>query len=120
MTAIADNDVSGEIGWFRGADPISLSDAAQQIFAGRGGVLASAGAGKLGLFDSLSDDAPQFDRPMSWIIDLSPIAVAVALRPLPRAAAMTWRPNWTPLADLAGSVADVDRALLTAAFAGRA
>ncbi len=116
----ADVDIPGEVGWYRGAEEISASDAAGQIVAGSGAVLAGGRAGLLRLFDPLAEDVAQFGIPAPWIIDLRPIALPATLRPLPRAVAVDWRRNWTPLTDLPGSLSAAERAQLAGATSGPA
>jgi hypothetical protein len=118
--SFAQVDLAGEIGWFRGPDEISTADAAQDILASCGAVLAGGRAGLLRLFDPLADDLPQFDLPAPWIIDLQPLALPVGLRPLPRAVAVEWQRNWTPLSDLAGSVDGTERQRLAGTASGPA
>jgi hypothetical protein len=118
--SFAQVDLAGEIGWFRGPDDISTADAAQDILASCGAVLAGGRAGLLRLFDPLADDLPQFDLPAPWIIDLQPLALPAGLRPLPRAIAVEWQRNWTPLSDLAGSVDGTERQRLAGAASGPA
>ncbi len=118
--AFADTDLPGEIGWFRGTDEISASDAATQIVASTGSVLAGGRAGLLRMFDPLAAAAEQFTLPSAWIIDCKPLALPAALRPLPVAVAVDWQHNWTPMTDLAGSVANTLRAQLQGAASGPA
>jgi hypothetical protein len=118
--AFADTDMTGEIGWFRGTDEISASDAASQIVAATGAVLAGGRAGLLRAFDPLASAAEQFTLPSAWILDCKPVPLPAALRPLPVAVAMDWQRNWTPMTDLAGSVAGTLRAQLTGTCSGPA
>ena len=117
---IADSDLPGEIGWCRGADEITASDAAAQILAASGAVIAGSRAGLLRLFDPLAIDTPQFVLQPAMILDLVPVALPATLRPIPRAVAVDWRRNWTPLSELAGSVAGTDRAQLGGQASGPA
>ena len=118
--AFADTDMTGEIGWFRGTDEISASDAASQIVAATGAVLAGGRAGLLRAFDPLAAGPDQFTLPSAWILDCKPVALPAALRPLPVAVAVDWQRNWTPMTDLAGSVAGTLRAQLTGTCSGPA
>ncbi|WP_372918765.1 hypothetical protein [Sandarakinorhabdus sp.] len=116
----ADGDLAGEIGWYRGAEEISASDAVQQILAGSGAVLAGGRAGALRLFDPLAVAAEQFALPAPWIIGLQPLSLPAGMRPLPRAVTVDWRRNWTRLTDVPGSLATADRAQLQGANSGPA
>lgn len=115
---IADADLPGTIGWFRGADEITASDAAAQILAGCGAVMGGGRTGKLRIFDPLGGDDDQFTLPDAWILDVAPRPLPAGLRPLPATVSVDWQRNWTPLTDLAGSVSDSDRALLAGAQLG--
>jgi hypothetical protein len=118
--AFADTDLPGEMGWYRGADEISASDAAAQIVASTGAVLAGGRAGLLRMFDPLASAPEQFTLPSAWIIDCKPLPLPVALRPLPVAVAVGWQPNWTPTTDLAGSVDNTLRGQLQGTSSGPA
>ena len=118
--AFADTDLPGEIGWYRGTEEVSASDAATQIVASTGAVLAGGRAGLLRMFDPLASAPEQFTLPSAWIIDCKPLALPAALRPLPVAVAVDWLRNWTPMTDLAGSVANTLRAQLQGATSGPA
>ena len=113
-------DLPGIAGWYRGTTDITASDAAEQIVASCGAVLAGGRGGQLRLFDPLADDAPQFDIPMPWIIDLRPLSLPAGLRPLPRAVAVEWQRNWKPVPDLAGSVDGTERQRLAGSASGPA
>lgn len=102
----ADTDLPGEMGWYRGPDEISASDAVAQILAGAGAVMAGGRGGLLRLFDPLAVDVDQFTLPAAWIISLKPLPLPAGLRPLPSAVTVDWRHNWYPMADVAGSVTD--------------
>ena len=118
--SFADVDMPGEVGWFRGPQEIGASEAAAEILSATGAVLAGSRGGQLRLFDPLADDVPQFVLQAPWVIDLKPVSLPAALRPLPRAVAVDWRRNWTPLSELAGSVAGTDRAQLSGQASGPA
>lgn len=118
--AFADTDLPGEVGWCRGAEEISASDAVQQIVAGPGAVVAGGRAGQLRIFDPVATAAEQFALPPWWIISLRPVDLPAVLRPIPRTVAMDWRKNWTVLTDLPGSLSAADRAALANATLGPA
>ena len=118
--AFADTDLPGEIGWYRGAEEITASEAAGQIVGACGAVLAGGRGGVLRLFDPLATDAAQFTLPAAWIIDLKPLALPAGLRPLPAAVAVDWQRNWTPMSDLAGSVSGTQRQQLAGSASGPA
>lgn len=118
--SFADTDLQGEIGWCRGADEISASDAVTQIAAATGAVVSGGRGGLLRAFDPLAAGPDQFSLPSVWAMDCKPLPLPAALRPLPVAVAVDWRRNWTPLTDLAGSVPDTLRAPLTGARSGPA
>ncbi len=118
--AFADTDVPGEIGWSRGATDTTAASAVEEILAGSGAILAGGRGGLLRLFDPLAIDAAQFVLQAPFLISLEPGQLPAGLRPLPRAVAVEWRRNWTPSTDLAGSVADTERAQLQGAFSGPA
>lgn len=118
--AFADTDMPGEIGWFRGAEEISGSEAVQQIVAASGAVVAGGRAGQLRIFDPVASAAEQFALPPWWIVSLRPVDLPAALRPLPRTVAVDWRRNWQPLTDLPGSLSAADRAALAGATLGPA
>lgn len=107
--AFAETDLPGEIGLFVGPEESTASEACRRIVASCGAVLAGGRGGVLRLFDPLAEDADQFDIPDAWILDCEPVPMPVDLHPLPRAVAVGWRPNWSPLSDVAGSVAAADR-----------
>lgn len=118
--AFADVDLPGEVGWYRGAAEIAASDAATEIMAGAGAVLAGGRGGQLRLFDPIAEAPAQFDIPSAWIIALQPLPLPATLRPPPRAVAVDWQRNWAPSNDLAGSVAGADRAKLSGRASGPA
>lgn len=117
---IADTDLPGAIGWYRGADEIGATEAVGSVLAANGAVMAGGRTGLLRLFDPLAEADPQFEVQSAWIIDLAPASLPAGLRPLPRAVAVDWRKNWTPLSELAGSVAAADRAQLAGQASGPA
>jgi hypothetical protein len=118
--SFAEGDLPGIAGWYRGTSDITASDAAEQIVASCGAVLAGGRGGQLRLFDPLADDLPQFDIPMPWIIDLRPLSLPATLRPLPRAVGVEWQRNWKPVPDLAGSVDGAERQRLAGNASGPA
>lgn len=118
--AFADTDLPGEVGFYRGAEEVSASDAVQALCAGSGAVVAGGRAGQLRIFDPVATAAEQFALPPWWIVSLRPVDLPVALRPLPRTVAVDWRRNWQPLTDLPGSLSAADRAALAGATLGPA
>jgi len=112
--ALADYDLPGEIGWYRGAEPITAVAAVEEILAGCGAVLAGGRAGKIRLFDPLAVDAPQFELGHEWIIDCEPVALPATLRPTPREVQVEWGRNWRPLSSVAGAVPADERRRLEA------
>lgn len=102
--AFAENDLPGEIGWWQGPSDVSASQACERIVAGPGAILCGGRAGLLRLVDPLAEDIDQFTLEAMHIIDCSPMAMPAGLKPLPRAAAVGWAPNWAPVDDIAGTV----------------
>jgi hypothetical protein len=113
-----DTDVPGEIGWFRGPDEITAASAVDEVLAACGGALCGGRDGVIRLFDPMAGASAQWWLPPAWIIAMEPMPLPVALRPLPHVVRAGYAPNWTPMTDLAGSVADVDRTRLQAAQMG--
>ncbi len=107
--AFAETDLPGEIGWCQGAEEITASQAAERIVSACGAVLCGGRGGALRLVDPLAEDADQFSLQAMHIVDCRPLAMPAAFKPLPRAAAVGWRPNWSPIDDVAGSVTAADR-----------
>ena len=118
--AFADTDIPGEIGWYRGATDTTAASGVEEILAGSGAILSGGRGGLLRLFDPLAIDAAQFVLQAPFLISLEPGQLPAGLRPLPRAVAVEWRRNWSPSTDLAGSVADTERAQLQGTFSGPA
>jgi hypothetical protein len=107
--AFAEADLPGEVGLYQGAEEATAAELARRLVASQGAILAGGRAGTLRLCDPLAQDADQFSIPDAWVLDIEPLPVPADLRPLPRACAVGWRPNWSPLSDVAGSVAAADR-----------
>lgn len=116
--AFAEDDLPGEIGWYQGPEEITAAEACQRIVGACGGVLAGGRRGVLRLTDPLAEDIDQFTIPEAWIIDCRPLPMPASLSPLPRAAAVGWRPNWAPIDDVASSVAAADRQRMRNAESG--
>lgn len=109
----AEVDLPGVVGFYQGAAAINTVAAAEQILAGSGAMLASGRGGRLRLADPLATDAPQFDLPSACILACEPLPLPANLRPLPRAVAVRWQRNYTPLSNIAGAVAAADRQRLS-------
>ncbi len=107
--AFAETDLPGEIGWSIGPEEITASQAAERIMSGCGAVLCGGRAGTLRLVDPLAEDVDQFSLAAMHIVDCRPMAMPAAFKPLPRAVAVGWRPNWAPIDDVAGAVSAADR-----------
>ncbi|MBR0653070.1 hypothetical protein GXW78_25665 [Roseomonas terrae] len=108
--AFADADIPGEIGWYSGGQEITASDAASTIVQASGAVLCGGRSGAIRLFDPIASDATdQFDIKAAWILDCRPVSLPASLRSLPTSVGVNWRPNWTPMTDVAGSVPAADR-----------
>lgn len=118
--AFAETDLPGEIGFFQGAEETTAGEVARRIVASHGAILAGGRAGTLRLCDPLAEDIDQFRIPDAWILDIEPLPVPAALRPLPRSVAVAWQPNWTPLSDVAASVPAADREKLRTEHSGPA
>lgn len=110
--SFADTDLPGPVGWYRGIEEITAEQAVAEILAGCGAGLAGGRAGTVRLFDLLAGDAAQFTLTGGHILALEPLPLPATLRPLPRAVAVEWLRNWAPSDNLAGSVAEADRAKL--------
>lgn len=118
--AFAEVDLPGEIGWYQGTEDVSCAQVATSLVSACGAVLAGGRAGKLRLFDPLAEGIDQFTLTMPNILAIQPLEKPASLSPLPREVAVGWRPNWTQLSDLAGTVAAADRERLTNAQSGPA
>ncbi|HYF08507.1 MAG TPA: hypothetical protein VD970_12860 [Acetobacteraceae bacterium] len=105
----AEPDLPGEVGFYQGNSEATAAEAVQTMVAGCGAVLAGGRGGRIRLFDPLAQDADQFTLPEPWVLDCRPVALPAKLRPLPRAVAVSWRPNWQPLSDIAGVVTGAER-----------
>jgi hypothetical protein len=108
--AFADGDLPGAMGWYRGADETTAAEAVEAILAGCGAVLCGGRGGTIRLFDPLNAGGRQFALPEAHILQITPLALPAALRPLPAAVAVAWARNWTIMQDFAGSVTDDDKA----------
>lgn len=117
---IAETDLPGAIGFFQGAEETTTEAAIDRILAGCGAVLCGGRDGTVRLVDPLAEGTVQFGIAAGSIIDLEPVALPAALRPLPRAVAVDWRHNGAPLTDIAGIVGDSDRAALQGSVGGPA
>lgn len=102
----ADTDLPGAVGWYRRDEEITAASAVDEVLAGCGAILCGGRAGTLRLVDPLAAGAVQFTLPAATILDLAPAPLPAAMRPLPATVAVEWRPNGTPLSDIAGSVTD--------------
>jgi hypothetical protein len=118
--SITDGDLAGEIGWYRGPVAVTAAQAAQEIVGACGAVLAGGRGGALRIFDPLATAAAQFTLDWPQIIACRPVDLPAALRPLPIATAVTWRPNWSPIADAAGAVSATLRQSLATLGSGPA
>lgn len=107
--AFAETDLPGEVGWCQGAEDATVTQAAERIVSGCGAVLCGSRRGTLRLVDPLAEDADQFTLQAMHIVDCRPLAIPAAFKPLPRAAAVGWQPNWAPIDDMAGTVSAADR-----------
>lgn len=116
--AFAEEDLPGEIGWYQGAEDITAAEAATALVGACGAVLSGGRGGKLRLWDPLAVGIDQFDLRHWHMLDCRPMPLPEALRPLPREVAVGWRRNWTPLTDVAGSVAATERERLANDQAG--
>lgn len=105
----AEIDLPGVVGFHQGANAVSTLAAVEEILAGSGAMLSGTRGGKLRLADPLATDTAQFDLPSSCILGCEPLALPASLRPLPRAIAVRWQRNHSPLSNIAGSVAAADR-----------
>jgi hypothetical protein len=105
----AEVDLPGVVGFYQGATAISTLMAVEDVLGGSGAILSGSRAGKLRLADPLATDSAQFDLPSACILSCEPLALPASLRPLPRAIAVRWQRNHSPLANIAGAVAAADR-----------
>lgn len=105
---IADTDLPGAVGWYRADQETTAAAAIDDVLAGCGAILCGGRAGTLRLVDPLAQGLQQFALPAAWVLDLEPVALPAALRPLPAFVAVHYARNFTPLADIAGSVSDPD------------
>jgi hypothetical protein len=118
--AFAEADLPGEIGWYQGAEETTCATVAAGLVASCGAVLSGGRRGRLRLWDPIASGIDQFSLTMPHILALRPVVRPDSIRPLPREVAIQWRPNWTVLSDIAGSVPDTDRARLASRFSGPA
>lgn len=117
--AFAEVDLPGEIGIYRGPVVATVAEVAEEIVAASGAVLCGGRGGTVRLFDPIArDTAVQFNLPAPWVLSCRPVALPTAIRPLPRAVAVNWRRNWSPVTDIAGSVSSGERERFTNAFSG--
>lgn len=116
----AETDIPGAVGLWRGADETTAAAAIDELLAGCGAILCGARDGTLRLVDPLAEGEAQFALDTGTILDLEPLPMPAALRPLPREVTVDWAPNATVLTDLAGVVTDDDRVALTGAASGPA
>ncbi len=118
--AFAEADLPGEIGIYQGADEATAAQVAERMMAGCGAILCGGRRGVLRLVDPLAEDADQFNLSAMQIVDCRPLAMPAAFKPLPRAALVGWRPNWSPIDDVAGTVSAADRKRFTGEESGPA
>jgi hypothetical protein len=116
---LAEADLPGAVGYWRGADETTAAAAIEEIVAGSGAIVCGGRDGALRIVDPLARGLAQFSLGAGQIIDIQPVPMPAALRPSPRTVAIDWRPNAAPLTDMAGSV-DTERAALSAAALGPA
>lgn len=116
----AETDIPGAVGLWRGAEETTAAAAIDELLAGCGAILCGARDGTLRLVDPLAEGDAQFALDAGTILDLEPLPMPAALRPLPREVTIDWAPNATVLTDLAGVVTDADRVALTGAASGPA
>jgi hypothetical protein len=113
----AEADLPGEVGFVAGGGDTAIA-AVSRILEGCGGVLAGTRDGKLRLFDPVARDVAQWTLPAEHILDLRPVPLPTRLQPLPIAVGVEWRPNWSPLSDVAAGAPAADRARLAARISG--
>lgn len=116
----AETDLPGAVGFWQGADETTAAAAIDTLLAGSGAILCGARDGTLRLVDPLAEGSAQFTLDVGNILELAPVAMPAALRPLPREVTIDWAPNATRLTDLAGAVSDADRVALTGSASGPA
>jgi hypothetical protein len=116
---LAEADIPGAIGYWRGADEVTAGAAIEDIVAGCGAILCGGRDGSLRLVDPLAAGNAQFGLSEGNILACEPIPMPAALRPSPSTVAIDWRPNAAPLTDMAGIV-DAERAALSSEALGPA
>jgi len=116
---LAENDLPGAIGYWRGAEETTAGAAIEEITAGSGAIVCGGRDGTLRLVDPLAAGDAQFALSEAHILALEPVPMPAGVRPSPRTVAVDWRPNAAPLTDMAG-VVDTERAALSAAALGPA
>jgi hypothetical protein len=116
---LAEADLPGAIGYWRGADETTAVAAIEEIVAGSGAIVCGGRDGALRIVDPLAGGDAQFGLSEAHILALDPIPMPAALRPSPSTVAIDWRPNAAVLANMAGIV-DAERAALSSAVHGPA
>ena len=116
---LAEADLPGAIGYWRGADETTAVAAIEEIVAGSGAIVCGGRNGALRIVDPLAGGDAQFGLSEAHILALDPIPMPAALRPSPNTVAIDWRPNAAVLTDMAG-VVDTERAALSSAVHGPA
>lgn len=103
----------GEIGWGAGTDDVNTGDAVNEILSGCGAWLAGGRAGTLRIAKLASPEVtPDFALDQGDVVDCTPSPLPASLQPTPQTVEVLAGRNWTPLDNLAGNVADADRAAL--------
>lgn len=105
---LADTDLPGAVGYYRADQEMTAAAAVDEVLAGCGAILCGGRGGTLRLVDPLAAGVQQFGIPAGWVLELEPVSLPAALRPLPATVAVQYRRNWTPLSDIAGSISDED------------
>lgn len=106
----------GEIGWGIGADDTTADQAVNEILQGCGAWLAGGRGGTLRMAKLGAPEAtPDFTLDAGDIQSCQPEPVPASLQPTPQVVEVLAARNWTPLDDLAGSVAGAERAALVSA-----
>lgn len=104
----------GEIGWFHGPSPITQLAALDEVLGHTGAWLAGGRDGKLRLSIAQGNLAQvQATVETGNIVALEPAALPVQIALPPSEIRVGYAVNWTPLANLAGSVSDADKAALS-------
>lgn len=103
-----------EIGWYHGTDEITLLAALEDIARRTGIWIYGTRTGKIGIvYPDANPGSVVATIEQGHIVSATPVAMPAKLSPPPSSVSIGFARNWTPLTDIAGSVSDANKSILS-------